>query len=180
MEKTIAGYPLHVEKTVPERLVEAAIGLLGSDGAGAVTVRAVEAAARTPHGSVRHHFGSLAGLRQALVRGLLLAERADSQDASIPDLVAHWTGEGSPIAKARYEVMLMAMRDPALREVFVTARDDLVARLASTGVPPSEAPALVAMLDGIVLDALLRGTRPNLAPWQRALSASAASGSLPG
>jgi AcrR family transcriptional regulator len=179
VEKTIARYSLHVEKPVPERLIEAAIGLLGTDGAGAVTVRAVEAAAGTPHGSVRHHFGSLAGLRQALVRGLLLGERADSQDASLPDLVTRWTGAGAPIARARYEVMLMAMRDPALREVFVNARDDLVARLASTGVPPSEAPALVAMLDGIVLDALLRGTRPNLAPWQRALSGSAGPGSLP-
>lgn len=159
-----------MEKRVPERLVDAAIGLLGSDGAGAVTVRAVEAAAGVPHGSVRHHFGSLAGLRLALVRGLLLAERADQPDASLPGLVAWWTGAGAPIARARYEIMLMAMRDPALREVFVAARDDLVARLAATGVPATDAAALVAMLDGLVLDALLRGTTPDLAPWQRAVS----------
>ena len=94
-----------MEKTVPERLVEVAIGLLGTGGAGAVTVRAVEAAAGVPHGSVRHHFGSLAGLRLALVRGLLLAERADRDDTSLPDLVAFWTGEGAPITRLPWRVV---------------------------------------------------------------------------
>lgn len=161
-----------MEKTVPERLVDAAIDLLGTGGAGSVTVRAVEASAGVPHGSVRHHFADLAGLRLALVRGLLLAEHAEAPDADLPGLVAWWTGEGSASARARYEVMLMAMREPALREVFVAARDGLVARLVARGVPANDAPALLAMLDGLVLDALVRGQQPRLEPWLRTLDSA--------
>ncbi|CNG63884.1 Putative transcriptional regulator%2C TetR family [Mycobacterium tuberculosis] len=159
-----------MEKTARDRLVTAALALLGREGAGAVTVRAVENQADLPHGSVRHHFGGLNGMRQALVRGLLKAEQAEASGRSVTDLVHHWTGEGSHTATARYEVMLMATRDPALRKIFLAARDRLAQRLTSEGIPEREAATLLAMLDGIVLDAILRRREPDLCLWQDALA----------
>lgn len=159
-----------MEKSAQEKLVTAALVLLGHEGAGAVTVRAVENQAGLPHGSVRHHFGGLNGMRQALVRGLLEAEQAEASGRSVTDLVHHWTGEGSHTATARYEMMLMATRDPALRKTFLAARDRLSQRLTTEGIPEREAATLLAMLDGIVLDAILRRREPDLRLWQDALA----------
>jgi AcrR family transcriptional regulator len=159
-----------MEKPARDRLVAAALALLGGAGAGAVTVRAVESQAGLPHGSVRHHFGGLDGMHQALVRGLLEADQAEASGRSVTELVHRWTGEGSHTAIARYEVMLMATRDPALREIFLAARGGLVQRLTTQGVPEGEAATLLAMLDGIVLDAILRRREPDLRPWQDALA----------
>lgn len=159
---------------MPLRLTDAALTLLAERGAAAVTVRAVETAAGAPHGSVRHHFGGLDGLRTALVDALLRAEQVPAGDEADPDLdalVGWWTGDGAPIAAARYEVMLMAGRDEQLRRTFLLARDALVARLAARGLATGEAEAMVAMLDGLVQDALLRRRPPDLGPWKRALAA---------
>ncbi|MDQ1400828.1 MAG: Tetracyclin repressor-like, C-terminal domain, partial [Acidimicrobiaceae bacterium] len=51
----------------------------------------------------------------------------------------------------------MAARDPALREPLVHARDQFVAAAAEQ-VGPGAAPAVVAALDGLILDALIRGS----------------------
>jgi hypothetical protein len=120
---------------------------------------------------VRHHLGGLDGLRTALVDALLRAERVpdDDADPDIDALVGWWTGDGAPIATARYEVMLMAGRDEQLRHTFLLARDALVARLAARGLATAEAEAMVAMLDGLVQDALLRRRPPDLGPWKHAL-----------
>lgn len=161
-----------MEKNTAERLVAAALGILGESGSGAVTVRGVEEAAGVPHGSVRHHFGGVAGLWAAAVDALLAAEGVAPDTAELPtieELVARWTGEGAPIATARYEVMLMATRDDGLQHVFLGARDALVARVAAAGTTSAHAEALVAMLDGLVLDALLRRRPPDLTLWKAAL-----------
>lgn len=50
----------------------------------------------------------------------------------------------------------MAARDPALRPALIRARDRFVAAAGET-VGPAAAPAVVAALDGLVLDALVRG-----------------------
>ncbi|MEN0070958.1 MAG: TetR family transcriptional regulator [Propionicimonas sp.] len=165
-----------MEKTTRDRLIDASLDLLARQGSGAVTARAVEAAAGATHGTVRHHFGDLAGLRTALVAALVDAEAAPAADAArrdpspmIEGLVTHWTGQGAPIAVARYEVLLEATRDPAVRDAVVAARDRLVDQLAGLGVDRGQAATLVAMLDGIVLDALVRGTPADLTAWHQAL-----------
>ncbi|MCA0307000.1 MAG: TetR/AcrR family transcriptional regulator [Actinobacteria bacterium] len=174
-----------MEKSVPDRLVDASLALLAGQGGGAVTVRAVEASAGVPHGSVRHHFGGLAGLRAALVDGLLAAERVGPPDAgtagepTVDELVDWWTGDGSALATARYEVMLMARREPGLRQVFLAARDALVSRITATGVATPDAEALLAMLDGLVLDALLRDRPPDLTLWRNSLTAALAATTSP-
>jgi AcrR family transcriptional regulator len=172
MEKTLARILLHVEKTSKTRLLDAALTILGREGAGALTVRAAEDAAGLPHGSVRHHFGDRGGLVRALFdhladrEGPVAAGRApagaDAPDTDRPPsgdptaAIAQWLGPGREVTLARYELFLMAARDPALRAPLVEARDRFVA-LAARRVGDAAAPAVVAALDGLVFDALVRG-----------------------
>ncbi|MDQ6806795.1 MAG: TetR family transcriptional regulator [Actinomycetota bacterium] len=144
-----------MEKTSRTRLLDAALELVGRSGAASLTVRATEHAAGLPHGSVRHHFGD----RQAMVAALFdhLAER---ESAAIPEgattAIEHWLGPGRTLTLARYELFLMAARDPALREPLVRAREQFVAAAAES-VGATAAPTIVAALDGLILDALIRG-----------------------
>ncbi|MCC6495127.1 MAG: TetR family transcriptional regulator [Propionibacteriaceae bacterium] len=158
---------------MPQRLVAAGLALLAADGAAGVTVRSVEGRAGAPHGSVRHHFGGLDGLWQALVDGLLELERPGVAEESVEAVVRRWLGPDAPIARARYELMLVSTRDPGLRAKVLQGRKVFVERLVAAGVAASAAEPLVAMLDGLVLDAILRG-RPDvdLTLWKLALAAA--------
>ena len=138
-----------------ERLLDAALDLLGREGAGRLSVRAVEEAAGLPHGSVRHHLGDRAGLVKALF-GRLAEREVVAADAGPAAAIAHWLGPGRELTLARYELFLMAARDPALRPELVAARERFVARAAER-VGAEAAPGVVAALDGVVLDALVRG-----------------------
>jgi AcrR family transcriptional regulator len=144
-----------MEKDARTRLLDAALELLGTRGGAHWTVRATEAAAGLPHGSVRHHFGDRAGLVAALFDHLAQREGAAGADDPAAAL-AHWVGPGRTLALARYELFLLAARDPALRPPLVRARDAFVAA-ATQRVGADAAPAVVAALDGLVLDALVRG-----------------------
>lgn len=151
----LAATLLHVEKTSRTRLLEAALKLLGQTGAASLTVRAVEEAAGLPHGSVRHHFGDRSGLVAALFDHL--AEREGGAVAGdAVDALMHWLGPGRILTLARYELFLMAARDPTLRGPLVRARDRFVAAAAEQ-VGASAAPTVVAAVDGLLLDALIRG-----------------------
>jgi AcrR family transcriptional regulator len=137
-------------------LLDAALELLGTSGSSALTVRAVEAAAGMPHGSVRHHFGGRAGMITALFDRL--AERdARHLDRDLATAVERWLGPGRTLTLARYELFLMAARDPALRPALLQARERFVVQAAER-VGPDAARATVAAVDGLVLDALIRGT----------------------
>lgn len=70
--------------------------------------------------------------------------------------VEHWLGPGRNLTLARYELFLMAARDPSLRASLVQARDRFVATAAER-VGDAAAPTVVAAVDGLVLDALIRG-----------------------
>lgn len=161
MEKPTARILLQMENS-RTRLLDSALDLLGRGGAGSLTVRAVEEAAALPHGSVRHHFGDRGGLVRALFDHL--ADRdvppavgdGDSPTKAVAAALRHWLGSGRTVALARYELFLMAARDPALRPPLLAARERFVA-LAARRVSADTAPAVVAALDGLVLDALVRG-----------------------
>ena len=150
-----------MEKTSKTRLLDAALTILGREGAGALTVRAAEDAAGLPHGSVRHHFGDRGGLVRALFdhladrEGPVAAGRTPA-GGDPAAAIAQWLGPGREVTLARYELFLMAARDPALRAPLVEARDRFVA-LAARRVGAAAAPAVVAALDGLVFDALVRG-----------------------
>ncbi|MDQ3319751.1 MAG: TetR family transcriptional regulator [Actinomycetota bacterium] len=139
------------------RLLDAALELLGRSGAASLTERATQDAAGLPHGSVRHHFGH----RSAMVAALFdhLAEREGLPvQGDAADALEHLLGPGRTLTLARYELFIMAARDPTLRAPLVRARDRFVAAAAER-VGAGAAPAVVAALDGLVLDALIRGER---------------------
>lgn len=139
-----------------DRLLDAALDVLGTQGAAACTSRTVERAAGVPHGSIRHHFGGHHGLLLALPDRLAARETAEGAPRELAAAVAHWLGPGRTVALARYELFLLAARDEPLRARVVAVRDQLVAQVA-TAVGEARAPAVLAELDGLVLDALLRG-----------------------
>lgn len=147
-----------MEKTSSrDRLVTAGLQVLGRDGGSRFSVRSTEAEAGLPHGSVRHHFGGLDGLVDAMVEHLL---RAEMQRALVSprETLRDWLGPHRLRTQARYELMTQAFRTPRLRDALVSARDRVIADVASgAGIAHDRAALLVVALDGMVLDALLRG-----------------------
>jgi AcrR family transcriptional regulator len=160
MEKTLPVSLLQVEKPFSpsrERVLDAALALLGEAGAAGLTVRAVETAAGLPHGTVRHHFGDRAGLVRALFVRVAQRESPPVECGPVA-AIEHWLGPGRTTTLARYELFLLAARDPSLRPELAAERERFVA-LAAQQVGPDAAPAVVAAIDGLVLDALVRGDR---------------------
>lgn len=119
-------------------------------------MRAVEDAAGVPHGSVRHHFGDRAGMVTALFEHLADQEARPVEGGDMAAALEHLLGPGRNLTLARYELFLMAAREPALRSPLVRAREHFVA-LAADRVGADAAPALIAAMDGLVLDALVHG-----------------------
>ncbi len=144
-----------MEKYSHIRLLDAALELLGGSGAASLTLRAVEDAAGLPHGSVRHHFGDRAGLVASLFDHLA-GRDARRAHADVAAALEYWLGPGRTLTLARYELFLMAARDSSLRPPLVRARDRFVA-IAAEQVGATAAPTVVAALDGLLLDALVRG-----------------------
>ena len=137
------------------RLITAAYAVLAREGAKGATVRAIEGEAGVTHGSVRHHFGSRAGLILALVDDLI----ADDHGRLPEDPAAMMTrmlGPDRDRTIARYELFLLATRNETLRARVVGARDELVALAREAGVHAAAARGLVAAGDGFILDGLLR------------------------
>ena len=137
----------------PTRLLDAGLALLGEGGRQAVTVRAAEERAGLPHGSVRHHFGGRQPFLVALVERAAAVEGAALADADPAGAVRHWIGPGRNIALARFELALMAARDPDVRAAYLAARERFIDR-AGGGAAGRR---LVLAVDGLVLDALVRG-----------------------
>jgi len=146
-----------MEKDSRVRLLDGALELLGRSGAGGLTVRATEHAAGLPHGSVRHHFGDRAGMVAALFDHLADREREGGPpEGGVAAALERLLGPGRTLTLARYELFLLAARDPRLRAPLIQARERFVAAAAER-FGPAAAPAVVAALDGLVLDALVRG-----------------------
>lgn len=138
--------------------MDAALELLGRSGAASLTVRATEEGASLPHGSVRHHFGDRSGLVTALFDHLAEREGEQLTGATVTASTAleQWLGPGRTLTLARYELFLMAARDPALRPPLIHARERFITAAAEHS-GATAAPALVAALDGLLLDELVRG-----------------------
>jgi AcrR family transcriptional regulator len=136
-------------------LVQAGFDVLARHGAAGFGGRAVEKEAGLPHGSVRHHFTDRAGLLGALIDALLSRD-LEHLDESVERIVDRLLRAERDRTLARYELMLMAMRDPGLRARIIAGRERLVDVGVQRGLSRSVARAHVAALDGQVLDALLR------------------------
>ncbi|SDC28772.1 TetR/AcrR family transcriptional regulator [Streptomyces prasinopilosus] len=154
------------------RIIEAAIRVVGRSGIAGLSHRSVAAEADVPLGSTTYHFKTLDELLVAALRrtnegfakavaahGGLEDPRTDLA-AELAGLLGQWLGsaDGGPTGvELEYELYLAALRRPALRPVAAEWCED-VAALLSRRTDPVTARALVALMDGICLQALLTGT----------------------
>lgn len=118
-------------------------------------MRGVEDEAGVPHGSARHHFTNQRGLVLEMVRHLLESD-LPSADETPSQQIARWLDSEAGRTRARYELVVASFHDAELAEELIRGRDRLVAILCERGLTLSDAAALAAALDGMVLDALLR------------------------
>lgn len=149
-----------------ERIIDAAIRVVGAKGIAGLSHRSVAAEADVPLGSTTYHFASLdelliAALRRtnenfaALMRQCpALADPDADLAAELARLLGEFFGAGRAPAELEYELYLAALRRPALRPVAAEWADDTAALLAPCA-GPATARALVALMDGICLQVLL-------------------------
>ncbi len=157
-------------------IADAAIELLGTVGARGLTHRAVDTQADLPAGSTsfycrtrldllaltlrRHAALDLADLQVDAQR--MAAKTSLSVDGLVELLVARvadWlSAPKRPRLVARFELFLMASREPDLAEIITQQREYFLeateAALAHAGVPKPRmmAPVLVVLVDGMLLD----------------------------
>ncbi|WP_405932693.1 TetR/AcrR family transcriptional regulator [Streptomyces sp. NBC_00827] len=152
-----------------QRIIDAAIRVVGAKGIAGLSHRSVAAEADVPLGSTTYHFKTLdelmvAALRQAnegfakvvAARGAFEDPRADLA-GELAALIGEWLAGERTGVELEYELYLAALRRPALRPVAAEWVQGLAEPLARC-TDPLTARALVALVDGICLQVLLTGT----------------------
>jgi DNA-binding transcriptional regulator YbjK len=169
-------------------ILDGALGVLAEQGMRGLTHRAVDTAAGLAQGSTSYYFRSRSALVAGCVARLLeldlqvevpaVAEAPPDVDA-VADVLAAvgvaMAGDQRHRTLARYELSLAAVRDPDLRAELVHGGDTVrrlgAATLRALGAtdPAAAADELAAVLDGLVLSALVRGPHDPaaLAAWLR-------------
>ncbi|MFG2298199.1 TetR/AcrR family transcriptional regulator [Streptomyces sp. NPDC048603] len=149
-----------------DRIIDAAIRVVGARGIAGLSHRSVAAEADVPLGSTTYHFRTLDELLVAALRraneGFAAAVAASpvlsDPAADLPSALARFLGELLAADRGRaeleYELYLAALRRPALRPVAAEWCEAMAGALAAR-TDPATARALVAVLDGITLQVLL-------------------------
>ncbi|MFJ5226092.1 TetR/AcrR family transcriptional regulator [Streptomyces sp. NPDC088400] len=149
-----------------QRIIDAAIRVVGRSGIAGLSHRTVAAEADVPLGSTTYHFASLdellvAALRQAnegfataVRESGALADPGCDVAGELARLTGEWLGGDRTGVELEYELYLAALRRPALRPVAAEWCGAVAEALASR-IDPVTARALVALLDGICLHVLL-------------------------
>ncbi|WP_385619577.1 TetR family transcriptional regulator [Streptomyces sp. P8-A8] len=151
-----------------DRIIDAAIRVVGSKGIAGLSHRSVAAEADVPLGSTTYHFASLDELLIAALRRSnenfaevkresgALADPAADLAGELARLLGEYFVGGRGRAELEYELYLAALRRPALRPVAAEWTDS-TAELLSRRTDPATARALIALMDGICLQVLLTG-----------------------
>ncbi len=153
-----------------DRIIDAAIRVVGRSGIAGLSHRTVAAEADVPLGSTTYHFASLDELLIAALcktnEGFAAAVRNSSAladpDADVAEelarLMGDWLAEERTGVELEYELYLAALRRPALRPVAAEWCEGVAETLARR-TDPVTARALVALMDGICLQVLLTGAK---------------------
>ncbi|MFD9358760.1 TetR/AcrR family transcriptional regulator [Streptomyces sp. NPDC060031] len=144
-----------------QRIIDAAIRVVGAKGIAGLSHRSVAAEADVPLGSTTYHFKTLddllvAALRQAneaFAPALAVREGGDLA-AALARLLGELLSADRGRVELEYELYLAALRRPALRPVAAEWGEAVAAALAPR-TDPVTARALVAVMDGISLQVLL-------------------------
>ncbi|SNX57581.1 TetR family transcriptional regulator [Streptomyces sp. TLI_55] len=149
-----------------QRIIDAAIRVVGEKGLAGLSHRTVAAEADVPLGSTTYHFKTLDELMVAALRqanegfAKVIAARGGLEDpgADLAAELAGWMGEwlagDRTGVELEYELYLAALRRPALRPIAAEWTERLV-DLVARHTDPVTARALVALMDGICLQVLL-------------------------
>jgi DNA-binding transcriptional regulator YbjK len=155
-----------------EELADAAIVTLARDGMRGLTHRAVDKAAGVSEGSTSYYFRTRHALLQAVVERATEVDAAEMDVTSFEDAAAAaagiaavlegWVTTGRVRQLARFELALEATRRPELRAALVARQEVFrgVLReqfaLMGVGDPAARAKDLVALLNGLLFDAVTR------------------------
>ncbi|MFF8658669.1 TetR/AcrR family transcriptional regulator [Streptomyces huasconensis] len=151
-----------------QRIIDAAIRVVGAKGIAGLSHRSVAAEADVPLGSTTYHFRTLdellvAALRQSnegFAKVMAAGGAFEDPDADIAAELARLLGEWFAGERAglelEYELYLAALRRPALRPVAAEWCQGLT-EVLTPRTDPVTARALVALMDGISLEVLLTG-----------------------
>ena len=183
------------------RLLRATLAIVGRDGVGAVTNRAVATEAGVALGSLTYHFASQQELLQEalllfvdeeiarlgeVVAELAGVESAGDAESTAARIAAVFREAGGQAHVAQFELYVQAARDEELREAVrrcYTAYEEVArATLVAFGLPDEDAfvAALVALIDGYELRRLALGEEPDppLAELLAGLAEMAAAGAV--
>ncbi|MEU2153502.1 TetR family transcriptional regulator [Streptomyces sp. NPDC019396] len=153
-----------------QRIIDAAIRVVGRDGIAGLSHRTVAAEADVPLGSTTYHFASLdelliAALRQTnegfaelLRTSDVLADPDADLAVGLARLMGEWLGGERTGVELEYELYLAALRRPALRPVAAEWTDGVIGAL-SRRTDAMTARAVMALMDGICVQVLLTDTR---------------------
>ncbi|MDX6331928.1 MAG: TetR/AcrR family transcriptional regulator, regulator of biofilm formation and stress response [Streptomycetaceae bacterium] len=151
-----------------QRLIDAAIRVVGERGIGGLSHRAVAAEADVPLGSTTYHFSTLddllvAALHQVNERFMLeitsweaLVGPEDDFADALARLVEELLTRDRSRIELEYELYLAALRRPAVRPI-AAEWVDLMADILALRTDRGTAQALAALIDGMSLQALLTG-----------------------
>ncbi|WP_343998637.1 TetR/AcrR family transcriptional regulator [Streptomyces thermocarboxydovorans] len=160
-----------------QRIIDAAIRVVGKKGIAGLSHRSVAAEADVPLGSTTYHFATLDELLVAALRqanegfAKVVAAHAGLRDprtdlaAGLAAVMGEWLAGERTGVELEYELYLAALRRPALRPVAAEWCQG-VTDLLSHRTDPVTARALVALMDGICLQVLLTDT-PYDESWAR-------------
>lgn len=154
-------------------LADAAVDVVGDEGLRGLTHRAVEVRAGLPSGTCSYHFPTRRALITAMLDRIAELDRADidrlvnGRELGPVTLVeagtavlANWLGP----ARARTRARLLLMLDPQCRQLAESTRDSLaegfLALATALAGDAERGGLLVAVVDGLVVDELTRGTTP--------------------
>ncbi|MGP3685183.1 TetR/AcrR family transcriptional regulator [Streptomyces sp. IBSNAI002] len=149
-----------------QRIIDAAIRVVGAKGIAGLSHRSAAAEADVPLGSTTYHFKTLddllvAALRQAnegFARAVSRSPALADPEADLAGALARLLGEFLAVDRARveleYELYLAALRRPPLRAVAAEWGEAMAAALIPR-TDPVTARALVAVMDGVSLQVLL-------------------------
>ncbi|UNO42734.1 TetR family transcriptional regulator [Streptomyces sp. MST-110588] len=166
-----------------QRIIDAAIRVIGARGIAGLGHRAVAAEADVPLGSTTYHFATLDDLLVAALRQINTAWLAEvgrwarrpapraALAEDVTDLIEQSLAGDRAQVEMEYEIYLAALRRTAVRPIAAECLDELARLLTLRTGDAQTARTLVALIDGLLIQYLLTGR-----PFDRAEVHAAVSG----
>jgi DNA-binding transcriptional regulator YbjK len=159
--------------SVRERVLYAAITLLGTEGLRALTHSRIDAKAGVPKGSTSNYFRTRAAVLEGVVDWMYAIERPSVRAAYSPDtreefaraltdLFEQMTGPGRVMTTARLVLLMEASHDTVVRDALARGRTGMeemiipAVRRLGAAEPEVAAHALSATFEGMFLQKLAR------------------------